>query len=77
MFTRFHVPVLAVVLAVTSATVLARSQFPVRSPTYPAPPPNPQSTCLHDPDESSEQAARRRDALMLARVINTVQTRHK
>ena len=37
--------------------------------------PAPAQQCLHGPDETSEESARRRDAVGLARLINTLQAR--
>lgn len=69
--------VLVIALALVGAALAAeKRQQPIRSPTYPTPAPNLQS-CLHGADESAEQSGRRRQAIVLARAVNTAQMRHR
>jgi hypothetical protein len=59
-------------IAVTPAGVVDGSSRPLERPL---PATQAGAQCAHGADETQEQATRRRQALLLARVINTVQAR--
>jgi hypothetical protein len=72
----FSLMIATIVMVEPFATV-SRAQRPI-SPTFPTPAPIAAgSQCLHGPNEAAEQAGRRRQALAVARAINTAQMRQR
>jgi hypothetical protein len=75
--TRTVIVLVAVVPMLAAGVVFGDAQRRPVSPTYPTAAPNSASQCLHGSDESGKQAGRRREALIAARALNTLQMRQK